>query len=412
MRTRAAHGTLGPALSRSSASAPVYRVLFELVLERLDAEAVHRLAATATRVATHPRFVRWLLRRLLAPRDPRLRVRALGLDFPSPVGVAAGLDKEGTWFEGLGALGFGFVEVGTVTARGQPGNPRPRVFRRSTQRALVNSMGFPNPGAAAVAERLRRRKRQTVVGVNIGKTKVVTVEDAGADYAACAQQVAGWTDYLVVNVSSPNTPGLRAMQATDQLAVLIGAVRGALPVDGPHVPLLIKIAPDLGDEEIDAIADIALELDVDGIVAVNTTVDRGVLRGGADDGVVGGISGAPLRARALEVLARLRRRVGDRLVLISVGGIETPAHALERISAGATLVQAYTAFVYGGPLWPWRMNRGLAALVHEGGWSSITDGGGTAPALTPGATGTSGAARTPGSAGVGPRRSAGRGAAG
>ena len=380
MRTRAAHGTLSTALSRSSASAPVYRVLFKIVLERLDAENVHRLTARAMRIATHPRMVRWLLRRLLAPPDPTLVVQALGLYFPSPVGVAAGLDKEGTWFEGLGALGFGFVEVGTVTARPQPGNPRPRVFRLGGERALVNSMGFPNPGAAVVAQRLRRRRRQTVVGVNIGKTKAVAVEDATANYAACAQQVAGCADYLVLNVSSPNTPGLRDMQATDELAALIGAVRGSLPADGPHLPLLIKVAPDLRDEEIDAIADVALELEVDGILAVNTTVDGSMLRGGTDDEVAGGISGAPLKARALEVLARLRSRVGERLVLISVGGIETPADALERIAAGATLVQAYTALVYGGPLWPWRMNRGLSRLVHEGGWSSVQEAIGTAAA--------------------------------
>ncbi|MCP9488929.1 MAG: quinone-dependent dihydroorotate dehydrogenase [Solirubrobacteraceae bacterium MAG38_C4-C5] len=365
-------------MSRSSTSAPVYRFLFKLVLERLDAETVHRLAATAMRVGTHPRFVRSLVKRLLAPRDPRLRVRALGLDFPSPIGVAAGVDKEGTWFEGLGALGFGFVEVGTLTARPQPGNPRPRVSRRSGERALVNSMGFPNSGAAVVAGRLRRRRRQTIVGVNIGKTKVVAIEDVGADYASCARQVAGCADYLVVNVSSPNTPGLRDMQAADRLAALIGAVRNGLPADGPHLPLLIKIAPDLRDEQIDAIADLALELGVDGIVAVNTTVDATVLRGGAHGEVSGGISGAPLKARALEVLRRLRSRVGERLVLISVGGIETPGEALERIAAGATLVQAYTALVYGGPLWPWRMNRRLSRLVREGGWSGVQEAVGTA----------------------------------
>ncbi len=406
-------------MSRSSTSAPVYRALFKLVLERLDAETVHRLTATVMRVATRPRLVRWSLNHLLAPRDPRLRVQALGLDFPSPVGVAAGVDKEGTWFEGLGALGFGFVEVGTVTARPQPGNPRPRVFRLSAERALVNSMGFPNPGAAVVAQRLRRRRRQTIVGVNIGKTKVVPVQDVGADYASCAQQVAGCADYLVVNVSSPNTPGLRDMQAVDQLVALIGAVRGALPAGRPHLPLLIKIAPDLSDQEIDAIADLALEVGVDGIVAVNTTIDPAVLRGGAHDEVTGGISGAPLKARAIEVLARLRSRAGARLVLISVGGIETADEALERIAAGATLVQAYTAFVYGGPLWSRRMNRGLSELVRAGGWSRVQEAIGTATPptrrcspVTPAATDTSGAARTPRSAGVGPRRSAGRGAGG
>jgi dihydroorotate dehydrogenase len=214
--------------------------------------------------------------------------------------------------------------------------------------------------------------------VNIGKTKVVAVEEVGTDYASCARQVAGCADYLVVNVSSPNTPGLRDMQSADQLAALIGAVRGGLPTDGPHLPLLIKIAPDLGDEQIDAIADLALELRLDGIVAVNTTIDPTVLRGRANDDISGGISGAPLKARAIEVLRRLRARVGERLVLISVGGIETPAEALERIAAGATLVQVYTAFVYGGPLWPWRMNRGLSKLVRDGGWSSVQEAIGTA----------------------------------
>jgi dihydroorotate dehydrogenase len=407
-------------LSRSSTSAPVYRVLFRLVIERLDAEAAHRLAGSAIRAATRPGPVRRLLGRLLGPRDPGLRVRALGLGFPSPLGVAAGVDKEGTWFEGLGALGFGFVEVGTVTARPQPGNPRPRVSRRSGERALVNSMGFPNSGAAVIAERLGRKTRQTIVGVNIGKTKVVPVEDVGADYVSCARQVADCADYLVVNVSSPNTPGLRDMQSADQLAALVGAVRGALPAGGPHLPLLIKIAPDLSDREIDAIADLALELRVDGIVAVNTTIDHTVLRGGTRDEVSGGISGAPLKARATEVLARLRSRVGERLVLISVGGIETPADAFERIAAGATLVQAYTAFVYGGPLWPWRMNRGLSKLVRDGGWSSVQGAIGTAAPptgrgdgpVTPASTGTSGATRTPRSGAGGPRRCAGRGAGG
>jgi dihydroorotate dehydrogenase len=214
--------------------------------------------------------------------------------------------------------------------------------------------------------------------VNIGKTKAVAVEDVGADYAACAAQVAGCADYLVLNVSSPNTPGLRAMQAADQLAALISAVRSGLTPDAPRLPLLIKIAPDLGDEEIDAIADLALELGVDGIVAVNTTVDPALLRADAHDAVAGAISGAPLKARATEVLARLRSRVGERLVLISVGGVETPHEALERIAAGATLVQVYTAFVYGGPLWPSRMNRGLSKLVREGGLSSVQEAIGTA----------------------------------
>lgn len=369
----AARGTLDLPLSRSSTSASVYRLLFKLVLERMDAEKAHRFAATVMRVGTHPEIVRALLTRLLAPKDPRLRVQALGFDVPSPLGVAAGMDKDATWFEGLGSLGFGFVEVGTVTAQPQAGYPRPRIFRLGPDRALMNRMGFPNAGAAAVAGRLRRRRKQTIVGVNIGKTMVVPMEAAGADYASCTQQIAGQADYLVINVSSPNTPGLRDLQTVDHLTRLIKDVRGAFTPDAARVPLLIKISPDLSDAEIDAVADLALALGIDGIVAVNTTVDPSCLRKSHPDEVVGGISGSPLKARAMDVLRQLRGRVGDRLVLISVGGIETPTDAFERIAAGATLVQAHTAFVYDGPLWPWRMNRGLSKTLRDGGWSSIQD---------------------------------------
>jgi dihydroorotate dehydrogenase len=332
----------------------IYRLIFRLFLQRIDPERAHSLAARALTVT------RAILRPLLGRADDKLRVRALGLNFPSPLGVAAGFDKDASSFEGLGALGFGFVEVGTITALPQRGNPRPRVFRLSAERALVNRMGFPNPGASAAAERLRRRSGETVVGVNIG---------AGDDYRATVREVGPHADYLVLNVSSPNTPGLRDMQAVERLRPLVAEVRGELEA----VPLLVKIGPDLSDAEIDAIADAALELRLAGIVAVNTTVDRGVLIGAEAPIDDGGISGAPLKARALEVLLRLRARAGDRLVLISVGGIEEPADALDRILAGATFVQAYTGFVYGGPLWPRRMNRGLARMVAEAGATSVQD---------------------------------------
>lgn len=385
LSSAAAGGTLVLPLNRSSTSAPVYRLLFKLVLERMDAEKAHRLAATVMRVGTHPEIVHSLLARLLAPKDPRLRVQALGFDAPSPLGVAAGMDKDATWFEGLGSLGFGFVEVGTVTAQSQAGyKQRPRVFRLGPDRALMNRMGFPNAGAAAVAGRLRRRRKRAIVGVNIGKTMIVPLEAAGADYASCTQQIAGQADYLVINVSSPNTPGLRDLQAVDHLTRLIKDVRGAFTPDAARVPLLIKIGPDLSDAEIDAVADLALALDIDGIVAVNTTVDSSCLRETHPEEVVGGISGAPLKARATEVLRQLRGRVGDRLVLISVGGIETPNDAFERIAAGATLVQAHTAFVYDGPLWPWRMNQGLSKILRDGGWSSIQDVVGTAHLIAEG----------------------------
>jgi dihydroorotate dehydrogenase len=340
----------------------MYRFLYRVVLRRVPAETAHRAAFGLIRVFG---LVPGVFRRWLGPRDPVLRVRALGLDFPGPLGLAAGFDKDARAMRGLGALGFGFVEVGTVTARAQPGNDRPRMFRLTADRALVNRMGFNNAGAAVAAARLRRRRGGVIVGVNIGKTKVVPEEEAAADYAASARSVAGVADYVVVNVSSPNTPGLRDLQAAGRLRPVLVAVREALDaaVPGRRVPLLVKIAPDLSDPDVDAVADLALELGLDGIIATNTTISRTGLASPASEVAAagaGGLSGPPLRDRALAVLVRLRARAGDRLVLIAAGGIETPDDAWARLQAGATLVQAYTGFIYGGPLWPRRMHAGLA----------------------------------------------------
>lgn len=360
----------------------IYRLLYTLVLARFDAERVHRATARGLRLVNAIPPKRRALRRLLAPHDASLRVRALGLDLPSPLGLAAGFDKEAAGFDAYVSLGFGYVEVGTVTAAGQPGNAGRRIFRLTRERALVNRMGFPNEGAAAAEARLRGRDRAAaVVGVNVGKTRAA--EDAVADYQASVRRLAPHADYLVLNVSSPNTPGLRDMQAVDRLGELIAAVRVAL-ADAPirragGVPLLVKIAPDLSDEDVDAIADLALRERLDGLIATNTTVDRGCLRDPAapDVPAEGGISGAPLKARSLAVLRRLHARTGGALTLISVGGIETADDAWERIRAGATLVQAYTGFVYGGPLWPRRVNRGLARLARAQGFARVQDAVGT-----------------------------------
>lgn len=350
-----------------------YRALFDHVLARLDAERAHRLGALALRAALPARAVRERAAARLAAPDPVLRVRTLGMELASPLGVAAGLDKDATVFRQLGALGFGFVEIGTVTARPQPGNPRPRVWRVPGERALVNRMGFPNAGATRIAARLRAGRGEVVVGANVGKSKAAPADAAGADYAAATAAVAPWCDYLVVNVSSPNTPGLRDMQAVERLAPLVADVRGALERAGARVPLLVKIAPDLADGDIDAIADLALELALDGLIAVNTTVDPDWLARHAPAGAAGGVSGAPLAPRALAVLRRLRARVGDRLVLVSVGGVSSAADVLARIEAGATLVQAYSGFVYGGPAWPARVNRELARLVRARGVASVQE---------------------------------------
>ncbi|HTA12922.1 MAG TPA: quinone-dependent dihydroorotate dehydrogenase [Solirubrobacteraceae bacterium] len=371
----------------SRGGSPIYRIFFRfLVASGVDGERAHAFAGMALRVTMAIPGVRTLTARLLCPRDPCLRVRAMGIDFPSPLGLGAGVDSNASWFAGVGALGFGFVEVGTVTALAQPGNDGPRVFRLVAERAILNRRGFPNNGASAAAERLRAhrapgtqgarggRARSPVVGVNVGKSKAAPLEQAGDDYRASVRRLAALGDYLALNVSSPNTPGLREMQSVERLRELIAEVRDELERAQARVPLLVKIAPDMSDEHVDAIADLALEVKLDGIIAVNTTVDRGVLRvpealpKGVPDG---GISGPPLAPRALAVLRRLRARVGDRVTLISVGGIETPEDAWQRIAAGATLVQGHTAFVYGGPLWPSRINRGLSRLVRASGHASI-----------------------------------------
>jgi dihydroorotate dehydrogenase len=350
----------------------MYRLLYRMVLRRVPAETAHLLAFGLIRLVARVPGAAWLLRRWLGPRDPVLRVRALGLEFPGPLGLAAGFDKDARGTRGLAALGFGFVEVGTVTARAQPGNPRPRMFRLTADRALVNRMGFNNAGAAAAAASLRRarsRRGGPVVGVNIGKTRAVPDAGAAADYAASARAVAAVADYVVVNVSSPNTPGLRDLQATERLRPVLTAVRAALDATSPErrVPLLVKIAPELADADVDAVADLALELGLDGIIATNTTIARdGLASPPAEVAAAGagGLSGPPLRARSLAVLRRLRDRAGDRLVLIAAGGIETPDDAWERLRAGATLVQGYTGFVYGGPWWPRRVHAGLAKRMQ------------------------------------------------
>lgn len=347
-----------------------YRILFKRVLQQTPPETAHSLAARILALlGTVPGF-RALLRRFLAPTDPALEVNAFGFTFPSPLGVAAGMDKNLTWFEELGALGFGFVEVGTVTARPQPGNPRPRIVRLPSDRALINSMGFPNKGAEAAAERLRRRTGQTVVAVNIGKSRAAT--DVVGDYLESVRRLAPMADLLVLNVSSPNTPGLRDMQAVAALTSLVTAVRAELTAIGVALPLLVKISPDLADAEISALARTAVSLGLDGIIAVNTTIAREGLNSGANlTATPGGLSGPPLRERALDILHRLHEATRGELVLVSVGGVETEADAWNRIKAGATLVQAYTGFVYGGPLWPHTVNSGLSDRLRSVGATSI-----------------------------------------
>jgi len=337
-------------------------------------ERIHHLVFGALRGATATEATRGQLRRVLAPRDPILASTVFGVRFPGPLGLAAGFDKDGMGLNTWGALGFGYAEVGTVTASAQPGNPAPRLFRLSADRALLNRMGFNNHGAGQLALRLARHRADVPIGVNIGKSKVTPPEEAAQDYAASARLLGPLAAYLVVNVSSPNTPGLRDLQAVESLRPILAAVRAET-----RAPVLVKIAPDLSDADVDAVADLAVEMGLAGIVATNTTVSRSGLRTpGVEELGPGGISGPPVARRALEILRRLYARVGDTQVLISVGGIETAADAWERITAGASLLQGYTGFVYGGGLWAKQIHDGIAARLHSGGFTALSDAVGSA----------------------------------
>ena len=345
------------------------RVFFLIAPER-----IHTWVFAALRTATAPRPLRRSLARRLGPTDPALASTVFGVRFPGPVGLAAGFDKDGTGLNTWGALGFGYAEVGTVTAQAQPGNPQPRMFRLADDRALLNRMGFNNHGAGELAVRLARHVPDVPIGVNIGKTKVTPAEDAVADYAESARLVGSLAAFLVVNVSSPNTPGLRDLQAVESLRPILAAVKAET-----DTPVLVKIAPDLSDDDVDEIADLAVELGLAGIVATNTTVARdGLATPGVDALGAGGISGPPVARRSAEVLRRLYRRVGDRLVLISVGGIETADDAWDRITAGASLVQGYAGFVYGGGTWAKDIHDGLARRLRDGGFTTLADAVGSA----------------------------------
>lgn len=337
------------------------------VLFRIPPERIHGHISSALHVLHALGPVNTAMEKVVRVHDPVLRQEVFGVEFPAPLGLAAGFDKNAEEINAWGALGFGYAEMGTVTPKPQPGNPTPRLFRLPEDKAILNRMGFNNAGALTVADNLRKRKADDVIGINIGKNK--TSEDAVADYRACATALGPLADYLVVNVSSPNTPGLRDLQAVEELRPILQMVK-----ESTETPVLVKIAPDLSDDDIDAVADLAVELGLDGIVATNTTISREGLN--TDKAAVqamgaGGISGAPLAARSLEVLKRLHARVGGKLVLVSVGGISTPEQAWERIAAGASLLQGYTPFIYGGLGWIRGIHLGIAAQIKAHGLDSI-----------------------------------------
>ncbi len=312
----------------------LYQAVLRKLLFRLDAETAHHLGL-------------WVVSRgLLAARplrDPRLEVEAMGIRFPNPIGLAAGFDKDAVAINQWWRAGFGFVEVGTLTPRPQPGNPKPRLFRLPADQGLINRLGFNNQGASAAAARLRTNRAGIPIGVNIGKNKDTPLEQAHEDYRVAAEALRGLGSYVVVNVSSPNTPGLRQLQDADSLRQILRVVREVDPV----TPLLVKVAPDLEFDTLDELCATALDCQVDGLIATNTTLSREGLRTKIDE--AGGLSGRPVAARSDAVLQHLGRTVGDRLTLIGVGGIFNADDVRRKRDLGAKLVQMYTGWVYGGP---------------------------------------------------------------
>jgi dihydroorotate dehydrogenase len=338
----------------------LYRLIFKLVFAKMDAEKAHHLVMFAIRFAG----AIGLTRLAKLKTNGQASVQAFGLHFDAPFGLAAGFDKNAIAVKALGELGFSHVEIGTVTAIPQPGNDKPRLFRLIPDRALINRMGFNNQGAQIVADRLELLRAKhganlPIIGINIGKSKVIDVENAVDDYRQSARLLAPHADYLAVNVSSPNTPGLRSLQSVEALSPILAAVLE----EARGTPVLVKIAPDLANEDIAAVADLALDLGLAGVIATNTTIGRENLKTASKQvsaSGAGGLSGAPLKERSLEVLRLLNARMNGRAAIVSVGGVETAAEAAERIANGATLVQGYTGWIYQGPLWARRINRSFA----------------------------------------------------
>ncbi|WP_018024030.1 quinone-dependent dihydroorotate dehydrogenase [Corynebacterium ulceribovis] len=352
---------------RDAAYAAALKVMFQVSPER-----IHDWLNTGLDVLQKAPGAITALAGTLPVTDPVLEQEVFGVKFPRPLGLAAGFDKTAHAADAWSPLGFGYAELGTVTAKAQPGNPQPRLFRVPADRGIINRMGFNNPGADVVKKHLANRKRTgDVIGINIGKTKVTPLAEAEADYRYSAQRLAPLADFLVVNVSSPNTPGLRDLQAVESLRPILAGVR-----EETDKPVLVKIAPDLSDDDVISVAELAGEVGLAGIVATNTTISRAGLKTPAQtiaDIGAGGLSGAPVAARSLEVLELLNAVVGTELVLVSVGGIETPAQAWERIGAGASLLQGYTPLIYGGPDWIRDIHLGLAAQVKAHGLNNLSE---------------------------------------
>ena len=328
----------------------IYKSLIFPLLTTFDPERIHYFAMNTLRFACKIPGVKALLRGSFEVKSPKLERNVMGLHFKNPVGLAAGFDKNGVWIDELACLGFGFVEIGTVTPVPQDGNPKPRLFRLKKDEALINRMGFNNQGLAEVVENLKKRTSDIIVGGNLGKNKITPNEDALNDYIKGYQALVDHVDYFVVNVSSPNTPGLRELQEKKPLMEILNALQ--LENKTAKKPILLKIAPDLTNEQLDDIVEIVIKTQITGVIASNTTIDRDGLDTESQTLVeigAGGLSGKPLRDRSTEVIKYLNQKGAGKFIIIGVGGIQTAADAREKLDAGASLVQVYSGFVYEGP---------------------------------------------------------------
>jgi dihydroorotate dehydrogenase len=337
--------------------------LLKPILFNFDAEQVHDFAMRGLRFAAHQPAMLDLIARVCAPRDPNLAVKLWNLEFPNPVGLAAGFDKNALALPTWAALGFGFVEIGSITALAQPGNDKPRLFRLPEDQAIINRMGFNNHGAKVVAARLELWRHQfgpnkVPLGINIGKSKLAALEDAAADYLTSLRLLWDYGDYFVVNVSSPNTPNLRQLQDKDKLEGLLSTVMEFVKSQANPKPVCLKIAPDLTPEQLDEIMMLIERFGLSGVIATNTTLARDGLKTVIEE--AGGLSGEPLRARSLEVLKHLVKTLDGRVPVISVGGISTGEDVQQRLDAGASLVQVYTGWIYQGPMMLQHIARGLS----------------------------------------------------
>lgn len=330
----------------------------------LDAETSHELTLDMLGAGERLGLIRPFVKPI--PANP---VEVMGLTFPNPVGMAAGLDKNGDCFNALGQLGFGFVEIGTITPRPQPGNPKPRLFRLPEHQGIINRMGFNNKGVAHLVEQVKRRRYSGILGINIGKNFDTPVEKAADDYQLCMQAVYEYADYITVNISSPNTPGLRDLQFGESLKSLLETVKAeqlALEkIHNRYVPVAVKIAPDMDEIAIQQVAEVLINSGLDGVIATNTTISREGVEGSKNADEAGGLSGAPVRDKSTEVIARLSEALGGKLPIIGVGGILNGADAAEKIKAGASLVQVYSGFIYRGPELIAESARDIANLKHN-----------------------------------------------